>query len=653
MNDKQTAITTLLFVIIIILIISYMYQSENINIDLSNNNSIESFDNYKDVETKTKNWCKKMLAVKLLTTDQYNSCVSTFYDAKNGVMPKEFKTPNTGMSRNYSLYNTNKTNFSANVSGGNTNTIMLVNSDGFYMCCDKNDTVYFVKDVNDAQVNQQEIYFTLIPQTNNIYMVMSFYGKYLIINNGPTVGDTSIPTGMSSRQDWCSTFTGKSMGPMTNWKLTVLENDANTNGNKATFESVQLSNFFLSSTTNVQDKSLVVNYGNDDKNIWLIIPKPETVYDKKSSDNISTQYIVAKESIFSNLAQVKAQIICHQALKDSLYRLQTIVRINYNNIKDHINMLLGNNYDNSNTTITIPNIISNTELENDTLSNNIISSISDFKDSNGKLKNNIEPFANYWTDLMDKTKATLKKQQEQERQQQQQRQQNQFNFGNQNEDQDQDQQYGNQQYGFGKPQKGFTKKDLEDAENSAVERAIKAKREEDSAAAAKAASEAAEKSRLAKILANTVINNIIIMKNNYLQQINADINNVNSKLADLKKEEEDIAKDYHKFLNTISNKLSETKNKIKKNNAIIDRQKNDYDKLNIDYNTIDKKNENIEKIDEISKINTDIIKKTNDNNSILVIIYPLLIFCLIAFLLYLIYITFNKFMLTIYVHYSK
>ena len=591
MNDKQTAITTLLFVIIIIILISCIYQSENINIDLSNinNESIESFDNYKDVETKTKNWCKKMLEVRLLTSDQYNSCISTFYDAKNGNMSKDFKTPNTGMSRNYSIYNSKKTDFSANVSGENTNTIMLVNSDGFYMCCDKHNSVYFIKNVNDSQVNQQEIYFTLIPQTNNIYMIMSFYGKYLIINNGPTIGDTSIPTGMSSRQDWCSTFTGKSIGPMTNWKLTVLENDTNTNGNKATFESVQLSNFFLSSTTNIQDQSLVVNYGSDDTNIWLIIPKPDTVYNNKNTDNISTQYIVAKESIFTNLAQIKAKVICQQALKDSLYKLESIVRINYNNIKDHINMLLGNNYDNTNTEITIPNIISDTNPESDTLSNNIISSISDFKDANAKPTNNIEPFFNYF----------------------------------------------------------------EEPTNSSVEIALKAKREQDAASAVRSAVEATEKSRLAKILANTVINNIIIMKNNYLQQINTDINNVNSKLSDLKKQEEDIANDYHKFLNTISIKLTETKHKIKQNTAIINRQKNDYDKLSVDYNTIDKKNDKVEKIDEISKINTDIIKKNNDSNSTLVIIYPLIIFSLFAVLIYLIYITYVKFMLTIYVQYSK
>jgi hypothetical protein len=120
--------------------------------------------------------------------------------------------------------------------------------------------------------------------------------------------------------------------------------------------------------------------------------------------------------------------------------------------------------------------------------------------------------------------------------------------------------------------------DLEEAKNSAVEIALKAKREQDAAAAVRAAAEAAEKKRLAIILANTVINNIIIMKNNYLQQIESDINNVNIKLSNLKKQESDVGNDYHNFLKTISTKLTETKNKIKQNTKIIDRQKNDYDK---------------------------------------------------------------------------
>jgi hypothetical protein len=350
MNDIENALLVLSFVIIIIVIILYLYEKQNKlnnkSIDSSIDSSIEKFANYQDVKTKTENWCNKMLQAGLLNKIQFDTCLSSFQDANSGIMPKEFKTPNTGMSRNYSLYNTTSKNLSSHVSGENTNTIMLVNSDGLYMGCDKTSNVYFIKDINATSVNQKEIYFTLIPQSNNVYLIMSSYGKYLIINSGPSVGDSTIPTGMSSRQEWCASFTGNSIGPMTNWTITVLQNNINNNGNKATFQSVQLSNFFLSSSQNSQDSSLVVNYGSDEVNTWIMIPKLETNNDaningsNESVNNYSTEYIVAKDILLKKISQIKAQIICFKSCKGALNNLQYIIRNKYDNIKNHINSLL-------------------------------------------------------------------------------------------------------------------------------------------------------------------------------------------------------------------------------------------------------------------------------------------------------------------------
>ena len=128
MNEIENAILMLSFVIIIIFIISYLYQNQN-----SNSNSIETYANYQDVKTKTQNWCKKMFNVKLLTPDQFDSCIATFQDATSGVLPKEFKTPSTGLGRNYSLYNYGSKELTSNVTGENSNTIMLVNNEGYYM----------------------------------------------------------------------------------------------------------------------------------------------------------------------------------------------------------------------------------------------------------------------------------------------------------------------------------------------------------------------------------------------------------------------------------------------------------------------------------------------------------------------------------------
>ena len=75
-------------------------------------------------------------------------------------------------------------------------------------------------------------------------------GKYLIANAGPQdANDKTIPTGQSSRQDWCSAFTGKTIGPMTSWNVKKYESESSNDSlSTVTFESIQLSNFFLSST---------------------------------------------------------------------------------------------------------------------------------------------------------------------------------------------------------------------------------------------------------------------------------------------------------------------------------------------------------------------------------------------------------------------
>ena len=149
---------------------------------------------------------------------------------------------------------------------------------------------------------------------------MSSYGKYLIANAGSTLienasansgtNDSSIPESQSSRQDWCSSFTGKTIGPMTNWNVKKYESDSsNDTLSIVTFEPVQISNFFLSSTKNSLDNSLQIVYGSDDTTRWNIIPKTEAILDTKAIDT-SPQYIVAKDNILTKLSSIKSQIIC-------------------------------------------------------------------------------------------------------------------------------------------------------------------------------------------------------------------------------------------------------------------------------------------------------------------------------------------------------
>jgi len=150
---------------------------------------------------------------------------------------------------------------------------------------------------------------------------------------------------------------------------------------------------------------------------------------------------------------------------------------------------------------------------------------------------------------------------------------------------------------------------------------------------------------------NTVTNNLLNMKNNYLQQIQNDINRVNSELSDLKKNEENIENDYKTYLNEVSTKLDSVNSQIEQNKIIMNRQKNEYDTLNSDYSYIDKKKTKVKNIDTIAKVNSNLISSGGAQNSSLLKIYPVVIFISFLIMIYLIYITYKKFMNNVYYNY--
>jgi len=492
MDDIKNAILILVIVIFITIYISILHSKQTKQ--NSEKPQIESFTTYQDVKTKTLNWCNKMKKVGLLSPEQFDECVATFKDATTGILPKEFKVPDTGMPRNFSLYDTRSKTLTPNLTGENTNTVMLVSNTGMYMACNTDNVVYFKKNINDSSVNQQDLYFTLIPQANDVYNIMSPYGKYLIATgpeSGPTVSSGSIVT---KGQDWCASFSGTSVGTMASWNINKSEN------NKVSFESMQYNNFFLSSSMNEQDNTLIITYGTDDSMIWQMFPKATTNASTEATNSDSAAYLVAKENVLTNLTIVKAKKISLQAIIDSLTKLQDMVRTNYVNIQNHAEQIL----------------------------------------------NNMDVSAN---------------------------------------------------------------------DN------------------------------------NSVINNIINMKNYYLQQIEGEISEINIQLTKVVKTEATVENDFETYMNKISSDLATLTSQIEQNQLIMDRQTNNYDKLNSDFSYINTKKDKIESIDKSSNLNIDLIKTYNSNNSMLNKIYPVIIVIIFLLMLYLAYLTYLKFMSNVYHHY--
>ena len=267
----------------------------------------ENFTNYHDVKTKTINWCSKMQSEGLLTPEQYDDCVATFKDVKSGILPKEFKVPSTGMDRNYSLYNTRSEKLSPKLTNENTNTVMLVTNKGDYMACDSNNDLYYVRNINDPTLNQQELYFTLLPQNNDVYAIMSPYGKYLISNT-----------------EWGAGFSGSSIGNMSSWNISKINN-------KVIFESIHFTGFYLSFKNTTEPLKII--YGKNDSTQWLMIPKKETKVNNKYGEFSGVEYKVTKENLFTKIKNLTVDKLALINIKTAAETLKTTITNNFDNIE--------------------------------------------------------------------------------------------------------------------------------------------------------------------------------------------------------------------------------------------------------------------------------------------------------------------------------
>ena len=275
-----------------------------------NNNKIEEFTNYNDIKKKTVNWCTKMRDVQLLSPDQYDKCTSAFSNANSGILPKEIDIPPSGMPLNYSLYNTRSEKLSSNLSTEDTNTFMIMTNTGHYMACNNNNNshtnIYYVKDINNSNVNQTELYFTLLPQTNDVYSIMSSYGNYLIANN-----------------TWGADFSGTSIGKMASWNITKVNNNI-------ILESIQYSGFFLAFTDDKTPLSII--YGKDDTTQWTLFPKTQTNPNNKYGDYQGSDYIAQQITILSDIKNNAIALSSLKNNKTGLLTLQNTLRTNYGKI---------------------------------------------------------------------------------------------------------------------------------------------------------------------------------------------------------------------------------------------------------------------------------------------------------------------------------
>jgi hypothetical protein len=271
-----------------------------------NTNKIEQFANYNDIKTKTINWCTKMRDQGLLSPAQYDNCISSFSGTNSGTLPKGIDIPPSGMPLNYSLYNTRSEKLSSNLSTEDTNTFMIMTNTGQYMACDSKHNVYYIKDINNPDTNQDELYFTLLAQSDDVYSLMSSYGNYLIAN-----------------MNWGADFSGTSMGKMASWNITKVNDNI-------ILESVQYTGFFLSFTNDKTPLSII--YGKDDTTQWKLFPKSQTNPNDKYGDYQGGDYISQQITILSDIKNNAIAISVLNKNKNGLVKLQNNIRSNYSKI---------------------------------------------------------------------------------------------------------------------------------------------------------------------------------------------------------------------------------------------------------------------------------------------------------------------------------
>lgn len=359
-NSKLlNAIIILLIVLILVIVSSILSEKYEKYNNKNQKHTLEPFANYQDVKKKTINWCKNMQNVGLLTPDQYDQCVATFKDVTVNRLPATFPVPDTGIGRNFSLYNTASADKSGQLSnsftGGNSNNFMLVTRTGLYIGCSPDNTLYTVKNINDSTLNQRELYFTLVPQTNTVYAIMSPYRRYLMANVNPS-NNKSIPTIDNSvkpnlnipvttlasvpsntchfssiNTEWTASFTGTKIGPMSTWTLSKINNSV-------TFESIQYSGFFMSFNDN--NKSLEIIYGSDDTAMWTMIPEAQTVTDGKFGTYTGAEFFARGVKVLEDLKKVYIQKMCLNEMKNGLTKFQNMIKNNYAKIATEMRNIL-------------------------------------------------------------------------------------------------------------------------------------------------------------------------------------------------------------------------------------------------------------------------------------------------------------------------
>ena len=109
---------------------------------------------------------------------------------------------------------------------------------------------------------------------------------------------------------------------------------------------------------------------------------------------------------------------------------------------------------------------------------------------------------------------------------------------------------------------------------------------------------------------------------------------------------------FNKFIADLNSTLQDTNNQIEQNQQIITRQKDKYNDLNADFSYQQNKINELDNIDKVAELNVGLLSTYQSQKSYITKIYPVCIFFLVIGLIYLTYITYQKFIGNVWSQYK-
>lgn len=287
---------------------------------------------YKDFINKTINWCTKLNKAGILSNDELDKCVANVNGTNNNILPPILDIPRTGIEYNYGIYNVNKSSLSNKINDANTDVNFITNINGGYLAMNNKNQIYFINNINDSNINQNDLEWTLLQQGDtNKYALLSPYKTYLIANN-----------------DYSVSSNGTSIGPASLWSLTKIDKSF-------IAQSVLYPNYYL--TFNPNSYSIELSVNKNEFSSWMLYPQYQ--YNINNIITTSSQDDIKKQQLISNLIEKKKLLSKINIYIDTLKELKNIIISKFDQTISYIkSYALTNNLDN-NTKDTIINKINN------------------------------------------------------------------------------------------------------------------------------------------------------------------------------------------------------------------------------------------------------------------------------------------------------